>query len=57
MTTYGVCVLVVNAVLLKMTNNYTGISEILIVVQCSLYWLCILIECKFEFFLVLYASW
>ncbi len=57
MTTYGVCVLVVNAVLLKMTNNYTGVCEALIIIQCSLYWLSIFIECRFKFFLVLYASW
>jgi hypothetical protein len=50
-------VLVVNAVLLKMTNNYTGVCEALIIIQCSLYWLSIFIECRFKFFLVLYASW
>lgn len=30
MTVYGVCVLLANAVILKMTNNYTGVGELMI---------------------------
>lgn len=31
MNVYAVCVIVVNAVLIKMTNNYTGYSEAMII--------------------------
>lgn len=57
MTVYGVCVLVVNAVLLKMINSYTGYCEAMIFAQCSLFWIVCRIENDHPMFTGLYKLW
>lgn len=57
MTVYGVCVLLVNAVLFKMTNNYTGYGELLIVLQCSAFWLIVNFETRYPAFRNLFHIW
>jgi len=57
MTVYGCCVLLVNAVLLKMTNNYTGYGELMILLQCGAFWLTVYIETKYPIFVNMYHLW
>jgi hypothetical protein len=57
MTVYGVCVLLANAVILKMTNNYTGIGELMILFQCTAFWLTVHLENKHPAFRNIYHIW
>lgn len=54
MTVYGVCVLLANAVILKMTNNYTGVGELMILFQCTAFWLTVYLETRYPAFRNLY---
>lgn len=56
MTVYGVCVLLANLLLVKMTNNYTGGLELIAFVQSSLFWFAVYIENHFTMFTVLYMK-
>ena len=57
MTVYGVCVLLANAVILKLTNNYTGIGELMILFQCSAFWLTVYLENRHPAFRNIYHIW
>lgn len=57
MTVYGVCVLLANAVILKMTNNYTGVGELMILFQCTAFWLTVNLETRHPAFRNLYKLW
>jgi hypothetical protein len=57
MTVYGVCVLLANAVLLKMTNNYTGYGELMIIFQCSAFWLIVHFETRYPAFRNIFYIW
>jgi len=50
MIVYVACVFVVNAVLLRMTNNYTGYSELMILLSCGLVWVVVAFENYFKAF-------
>lgn len=57
MTVYGVCVLLANAVILKMTNNYTGYGELMIIFQCSAFWATVHFETRYPAFRNLFHLW
>jgi hypothetical protein len=50
MLIYGVCVMVVNLVLLQMINNYTGYCELMIIMQVVTFWIVLYIESRNEIF-------
>lgn len=57
MTVYGVCVLLANAVIFKMTNNFTGVGELMILFQCTAFWLTVHFETRYPYFRNLYHLW
>jgi len=57
MTVYIGCVLVANAVLLKMSSNYTGLGEILILMQSCSYWVIVNLMTKNRNFEIFYKMW
>jgi hypothetical protein len=57
MTCYGACVLMVNLILLKMTNNYTGWNEIILFLQTITFWVTVRIQNEDPVFTVLYGNW
>jgi len=50
MLIYGVCVMVVNLVLLQMINNYTGYCELMIIMQVVTFWIVLYIESRNQIF-------
>lgn len=57
MTVYIGCVLLANAVLLKMSSNYTGLGEILILTQSCSYWVIVFLMTENRIFEILYKIW
>lgn len=54
---YGVCVMVVNCVLLKMTNSYMFYAELMIVIQAGAFWIVLWLESGTSFFPQVYGLW
>jgi hypothetical protein len=57
MTVYVGCVLLANVVLLKMSSNYTGLGEFLILTQSLSYWVIVNMMTKNYIFEILFKMW
>ncbi len=54
---YAACILLVNATLIKLSNNYTGYLESLAILNIALFWIFVAMESKITFFGPLYKNW
>ena len=57
MTVYVGCVFLANAVLFKMSSNYTGLGEFLILMQSLSYWVIVYMMTKNHIFEILFKMW